>query len=138
MADVLDSLNKLGTIVVGAAQEIVSLRGQLAVANEELEKAKAAPKATTPVPERERAEFKEPKVPAPPKPRKAIGTATTVAGREPLQYAASDMDKRWLSGYRAGWAAAQPPAGSYSAAQRAEDDAWAEYRAGRGPHPKRR
>jgi len=134
MADVLEALNRLGAIVVGAAQEIVALRADKAALE-----AKARDQAAAPAGARApaAAEYKEPKAPAPPRPRKAIGTATTVAGRELLQYAASDMDKRWLAGYRAGWQAAQPPAGSYSAAQRAEDDAWAEYRAGRGPHPTR-
>lgn len=85
----------------------------------------------------EHAGFKEPKVPAPPRPRKSIGMAETVIGREPLQYAASDMEKNWLSGYRAGWDAAKPPPPAYSKAMEAEDDAWNESKANGGPRPAR-
>ncbi|MDH2240196.1 hypothetical protein N5K27_28270 [Pigmentiphaga sp. GD03639] len=85
-----------------------------------------------------------------PRVRKAWGTSANVDG-EVLQYTEGEMSDFGDACYQDGHcdalaavsralAAAGMPIGpaSYSAAQRAEDDAWAEYRAGRGPHPVRR
>ncbi|GAA0493414.1 MULTISPECIES: hypothetical protein [Pigmentiphaga] len=73
-----------------------------------------------------------------PRARKAIGSAETQVGREPLIYTATDMEAYGQKCYTAGRRSAKPAPGTYSKAMEAEDDAWADYNAGRGPHPKRR
>ena len=85
-----------------------------------------------------------------PRQRKIFGTSYDVDG-EVMAYTETQVaefgDACYQDGHRdalaavsRALAAAGVPVepGSYSAAQRAEDDAWAEYRAGRGPHPVRR
>lgn len=84
-----------------------------------------------------------------PRVRKAWGTSANVDG-EVLQYPEGEMasfgDVCFRDGYRAAMDAVRGAmkgqgmelVESYSDHQRREDDAWAEYNAGRGPHPTRR
>lgn len=138
MADVLEALHRRGSLYVAAAQEIVSLREAKASLEAQVRdltaRAAAQPQAGIPA---ERPQFKQPEIPPPPRPHKAIGTATTAVGRELLQYTASDMGQQWMAGYHAGWAAAHPTTGGYSKANGIEDDGWTDYNAGRGPRPTR-
>ena len=75
-----------------------------------------------------------------PRPRKSIGTAETQVGREPLVYAVSDMEAFGQACFNAGRRSARPnpaPSGDLSPAQIAEEDAWMDYKTGRGPRPAR-
>ncbi|MPS30544.1 MAG: hypothetical protein E2576_14530 [Alcaligenaceae bacterium] len=78
------------------------------------------------------------RLPILPRARKAIGSAETQVGREPLIYTAADMEAYGRKCHTAGRLSALPPPGPYSKAQKAEDEAWAEYNAGRGARPARK
>ena len=128
MPDVLESLNKLGTIVVGAAQEIVQLR-------KALNEAKAQP---TPAPQQRReSPPDDARRPALPRPRKRIGNIFNSDGAM-LEYSAEETEQHGRQCFDAGWRAAQPPMPrGLTDAQVAEETEWRDAASGRGPHPAR-
>ncbi|WP_296561207.1 hypothetical protein [Pigmentiphaga sp.] len=129
MADVLDALNRLGAIVVGAAQEIVQLR-------EALDTAKAQP-APTPTPPRREIPPDDVKRPALPRPRKRIGNIFNSDGAM-LEYSAEETEQHGRQCFDAGWRAAQPPMPrGLTDAQVAEETEWRDAASGRGPRPAR-
>jgi len=126
VADVLDALNRLGAIVVGAAQEIVQLREALAEARSQ---------TAAPAPEHRESPPDGVKRPALPRPRKRIGNVFNSDGAM-LEYSADEMSAHGTHCFNAGWRAAQPPlTGGYSKANELEDDAWNEHKTNGGPRP---
>jgi hypothetical protein len=73
---------------------------------------------------------RHPACPPVPPHRKAFGTAANVDG-DVLLYAEAEMEAHGLRCFQAG----QQFGGTASAIQR-DEDAWADYRSGRGPRPK--